>query len=160
VGNAKRGFQRLLNAVESLAADGIFNEKKVFIQSGHNPAFHPRFCEHKPFISMDEFDHWMEKAELIICHGGCTQLTAIRLGKVPVVMPRLEKYDEHINDHQVQLVRALAAEGRIVPAYEPEEFERAISEAWKRNAHPIPPPTSPMLSLLAQAITELSRQRA
>ncbi|MBN4054814.1 hypothetical protein JYT87_03805, partial [Nitrospira defluvii] len=51
-----------------------------------------------------------------------------RLGKTPIVMPRRKKYGEHINDHQVQLVQALAAEGRIIPAYEPEDLPRAIEE--------------------------------
>ncbi len=155
VGNATQGFRRLLDAVDDLADRGIFENEPVTIQSGHNDDFDSRCCEVRQFISMDEFDRLMESASLIICHGGCTQLQAIRLGKIPVVMPRREKYDEHVNDHQVQLVQALAAENRIVPAYEPDDLSAAIVEARRLNAHALPPPRSPMVSLVARAIEEL-----
>jgi UDP-N-acetylglucosamine transferase subunit ALG13 len=105
---------------------------------------------------MDEFERLMESASLIICHGGCTQLNAVRLGKIPVVMPRREKYREHVNDHQLQLVRALAAENKIVPAYEPEDLLTSIAEARRLNEHPVAMTASPMISLVAQAIEELT----
>ena len=156
VGNATQQFSRLLDAVDRAAEAGAFGSEKVLIQAGHNPEFQSDCCEVQPFISMDEFERLMETASLIICHGGCTQLNAIRLGKVPVVMPRREKHREHVNDHQLQLVRALAAESRIVPAYEPEDLISAIAEAKRLNEHPVEIPSSPMLSLVAQAIKELT----
>jgi UDP-N-acetylglucosamine transferase subunit ALG13 len=155
VGNANQGFRRLLEAVDAMAGYGAFRAEEVFIQSGHNSDFHPRHTRSTPFLPLDEFQQCLEKADLIICHGGCTQITAIRLGKVPVVMPRRRKYSEHVNDHQVQLVHALASEGRIIPAYELEDLPAAIEEARRRNNQPVPPPPSRMLSLVAQAIEEL-----
>ena len=156
VGNATQQFSRLLDAVDRATEAGAFGSEKVLIQAGHNPEFQSDCCEVQPFISMDEFERLMETASLIICHGGCTQLNAIRLGKVPVVMPRREKYREHVNDHQLQLVEALAAESRIVPAYEPDDLIHAIAEAKRLNEHPVEIPSSPMLSLVAQAIKELT----
>ena len=155
VGNATQQFSRLLDAVGRAAEAGTFGSEKVLIQAGHNPEFRSDGCEVQPFISMDEFERLMESASLIICHGGCTQLNAIRLGKVPVVMPRREKYHEHVNDHQLQLVEALAAESRIVPAYEPGDLIPAIEEARRLNEQPVEIPSSPMISLVAQAIKEL-----
>ena len=158
VGNATQQFSRLLDEVNRMAEGGSFGSEPVFIQSGHNPEFRSNRCEVQEFISMDEFERRMESADLIICHGGCTQLNAVRLGKVPVVMPRREKYREHVNDHQLQLVRALAAEQKIVPAYEPEDLSGAIAEARRLNEHPVAMISSPMISLVAQAIKELTRQ--
>lgn len=155
VGNATQGFRRLLGAVDDLAGKGFFEEDRVVVQSGHNADFQALHCEVTPFISMDDFNRMMESASLIICHGGCTQLQAICLGKIPVVMPRREKYGEHVNDHQVQLVAALAAENKIVPAYEPQDLAQAITEARQRNKTPLASQSSPMLSLVAQAIEEL-----
>lgn len=160
VGNALQSFHRLLEAIDRLAAGGFFGEREtVLIQSGNNADFHSSHCEVRPFMSMDEFNEKMQSASLIICHGGCTQLQAIWLGKVPVVMPRREKYGEHVNDHQVQLVEALAAQGKIVPAYEPADLPQAITRARRLNETPLAPPTSPMLSLVAQAIEELAGAR-
>ena len=156
VGNATQGFRRLLDAVDDLAGKDFFEEERVVIQSGHNADFQARHCDVTPFVSMDDFNQMMENASLIICHGGCTQLQAIRLGKIPVVMPRREKYGEHVNDHQMQLVDALAAERKIVPAYEPDDLAQAIIEARHLNKTPLIAQASPMLSLVAQAIKELA----
>lgn len=155
IGNPIQGFRRLLDAVDALAGKGIFRGQPVFAQAGHNPGFEPRYCESKPFVSMEEFNRRMQDAALIICHGGSTVLGAIRLGKVPVVMPRMKKYHEHVNDHQVQFVRALAAEGWLIPAYEPEDLAEAIEEAKCRKAQLVPLPPSQMLELVAKAIEEL-----
>ena len=160
VGNATQGFRRLLDAIERQAGAGLFGTEPVLIQSGHNSGFQSSRCEVKPFISMDEFNEAMESASLIICHGGCTQLHAVRLGKVPVVMPRRKKYLEHVNDHQVQLVEALALQGKIVPAYETGDLEEAITRARELNENPVVFAPSPMLSLVAQAIDELTEHTA
>jgi UDP-N-acetylglucosamine transferase subunit ALG13 len=159
VGNVNRGFQRLLDAVDALARDGFFGDEPVFIQSGQNPAFHTEHCSYKAFLPMDEFQERLEKSHLIICHGGSTVLSAVRLGKVPVVMPRRKAYAEHINDHQVQFVQALACEGWIVPASEPEDLPKAISRA-REHAQAIPLPKSRMIELVAQAVDELGAEKA
>lgn len=156
IGNGTQNFRRLLRAVDDLAGNGFFNDEKVFIQTGNNPEFIPNHCEYTPFLSMEEFEHLMEDANLIICHGGCgTLLHSMRLGKLPVVMPRRKKYDEIVNDHQLQLVQALAAEGKVIPAYEPTELKDAIDTARLRNAQPLTLSAPPLLSMISQAIDEL-----
>ena len=72
-------------------------------------------------------------------------------------MPRRKHYGEHVNDHQMQLVNELASQGRVVPAYEPEDLTDAILEARERNTHSVSPHPPQMINLVAQAITELSR---
>jgi UDP-N-acetylglucosamine transferase subunit ALG13 len=156
VGNATQGFRRLLYAVDKLVGMGSSGLKPVLIQVGHNAGFQPAHCEAVSFLSMEEFQKQMERADLIITHGGCgTLLSALRLGKVPVVMPRRKQYGEHVNDHQVQLVEALAAEGWVVPAYEPEGLEVAIAKARECGRRNGPRPPSRMVALVGQAIDEL-----
>lgn len=155
VGNPIQGFRRLLDAVDDLAGDGVFGDQSVFVQTGHNPGFEPRYCEAKPFVSMEEFEGRMRDAALIICQGGSTVLAAVRLGKVPVVMPRMKKYHEHVNDHQVQFVRALAVEKWLIPAYEPENLPGAIAEGLTAGRVPMAVPPSQMCELVARAIQEL-----
>jgi UDP-N-acetylglucosamine transferase subunit ALG13 len=156
VGNATQQFRRLLDAVDRVAESGAFGSERIFIQSGHNPGFQSLHCEVQPFVSMDEFEKLMSSATLIICHGGCTQLHAVRLGKVPVVMPRRKKYGEHVNDHQLELISALASEKKVVPAHEAADLAAAITEARRLNENPLPISSSPMLSLVARAIEELA----
>lgn len=164
VGNGTRGFHRLLEVVDSLAGKGMLGDEKVFLQTGNTLDFRPSHCEYKPFLSMDEFQEYMEKADLIITHGGCgTLLTAVRLGKFPVAMPRRKKYGEIVNDHQIQIVQALAAEGRVIPAYEPEDLPgaivRALEENARRKAREVRSEErkSPMLELVERTIEELQK---
>ncbi len=157
VGNPTQGFRRLLDAVDALAGRGAFGTAPVFVQSGHNPGFSPRHCEATPFISTEEFERRMRGALLIISHGGSTVLSAIRLGKTPIVMPRMARYGEHVNDHQVQFVRALATDGRLIPAFEPEDLGPAVSKGLEDERRPMALPMSQMPQLVAQAIVELTR---
>jgi len=72
-----------------------------------------------------------------------------------VVMPRLKRYGEHVNDHQVQLVEALSQEGLIIPAFESEDLPHAIAEARARATSPVPLSSSLMIPLVAKAVEDL-----
>jgi UDP-N-acetylglucosamine transferase subunit ALG13 len=155
VGNAKQGFGRLLNAVGSLAARGRFRDEPVIVQYGHNLGFSAAGCECVPFLSMGDFQRLLEEADVVVSHGGSTVLAAVRLGKVPVVMPRRRAYHEHVNDHQVRFVEALAEEGCVVPVYEPSDLEGALARARQPREDRWQPERADMLSLVRQAIAEL-----
>ncbi|MCX5720874.1 MAG: glycosyltransferase [Nitrospirae bacterium] len=160
VGNGSQGFLRLLNAVEMLAGNGLLASDQVCIQGGNNPSFVPKFCKKYDFLSMDQFAKFIRDADLIIAHAGAgTLFHVLQARKVPVVMPRRRQYGELVDDHQVELLQALALEGRVVPAYEPEDLPAAITEARRRSKQPMQPPPSRMLELVGQAITELIGKR-
>ncbi len=156
VGNATQHFRRLLETVDRLAGNGLLKGEKVVIQSGNNSDFHASNCADEPFLPMEEFAKKISEAHLVICHAGAgTLFHILREGKIPIVMPRQKRYGEHIDDHQLELTKALAEEGRVIPAYEPEDLPGAIEEARRRNTQPVPPPPSKMLNLVAKAIEEL-----
>jgi UDP-N-acetylglucosamine transferase subunit ALG13 len=157
VGTATQGFPRLLRAVDEHAGAGLFGEEPVLMQVGSTRDFIPRHAEWRPFWPRPEFDRLVREASLIVMHGGATVLEVVRLGKVPVVMPRRKKYGEHVNDHQLELVELLAAEGRLVPAWEPGDFPAAVREARGRAAPPVR--SAPMVGLVEAAIRELIERR-
>jgi UDP-N-acetylglucosamine transferase subunit ALG13 len=154
VGTPTQGFSRLLQAVDRLTGRGLFAGETVFMQIGSTSDFVPRHCDWAVFVPRSEFERRVVDAGLVICHGGTTVLEMVRVGKVPVVMPRRRKYGEHINDHQVELVELLASEGRVVPAWEPTDLPGAIVDARGRIARPVT--KSEIGSLVEAAIRELS----
>ena len=159
VGNATQGFQRLLDAVDVLAEQGIFEGEQVFVQSGNNPNFRPHYCKQKPFLSMEEFDKSICKASLVICHAGAgTLIHILQQGKVPVVMPRRKMYGELVDDHQVELVKALSEEKRVIAAFEPEELKGAVATAWQLQTAAISTQKPPILDIVRKAIQELHRK--
>jgi UDP-N-acetylglucosamine transferase subunit ALG13 len=158
VGNANQGFGRLLREVDRLAGEGLFGSEEVFLQTGRRPGFTPQHGQYKDFLSSQEFAEKIRQASLIVCHGGCTVLQVISLGKLPVVMPRMRRYREHINDHQVLFVRALAETGRLIPAYEPADLQKAILSAREKGGRqtlPLEPPK--IRDMIRQAIEDLSK---
>ena len=143
----------MVSAVDALCGSGAFGEEPVLVQRGHTDGDTLAHCRSVDFLPSDEFDRHLGDASLVVCHGGTTQLSAIRLGKIPIVMPRLRRFGEHINDHQVQLVQALAAEGLVVPAYEAGDLAGAITEARQRRGQAVP--TCVMVDLVAEALQQV-----
>jgi len=160
VGNATQPFSRLLEAVDRLIGEGVFNHAPVLIQCGHAGGFQARHCEQRDFLAMDEFVGALRQAELVIAHGGAgTLFHLLQAGKVPIVMPRRAQYGEHVDDHQYELVQALSEEGRVIPAYEAVDLPAAIEQArqWNGRAERAPAPT--IQRLVAEAIEELLSER-
>jgi len=160
VGNATQGFRRLLNAVDWLAGENFFKGEEVFVQAGNNPDFASLHCKQVDFLPMTQFAQIIHKADVVIGHAGAGTLFHIfQAGKVPVVMPRQAKYTEHVDNHQVELVRILAAAGRLVPAYEPDDLPNAIDQEKRRVQLNVSPPSSRMLHLVSDAIDEIAKHQ-
>jgi UDP-N-acetylglucosamine transferase subunit ALG13 len=155
VGYAKQRFRRLLDGVARLAEAGALEEEVVMLV-GHDDEFFSPACRILHFISHDEFSRLVQTAELVICHGGSgTLLDVISAGKVPVAMARRMKYGEHVDDHQTELVDALAAAGRVVAVSEPEELAAAIARA--RTLSALPRRTPPLVAMVAALVERLMR---
>ena len=133
VGTHEQPFDRLIRAVDALVANGEV-EEKVFIQTGYC-GYVPEHCSWRRFIPAPEMHSHMEAANVVITHGGPSSfIEAMAAGKVPVVVPRYERYGEHVNDHQETFVR-LVAERRcgIVPVYDVADLGLAIDEARRQS---------------------------
>lgn len=99
VGTHEQPFNRLVKAVDDLKMSGKITDS-VFIQTGYS-TYIPKACEYKDFITMDQMNKYMEEADTIITHGGPSSfIMALQHNKVPIVVPRLSQFNEHVNDHQ------------------------------------------------------------
>ena len=125
VGTHGQPFTRFLSALAGL--DG-----EVVVQYGHNdpPAGVSQAVAFMPFDVLN--DH-MRRADVVITHAGVgSVLCAREAGHVPVVVPRLHRYDEHVDDHQLELVAALGVGGHIVPVMDMAELPDAVQKAGRR----------------------------
>ena len=59
----------------------------------------------------------VEDARIVITHGGpASFIMPLQIGKTPIVVPRQHRFDEHVNDHQVEFARNVAQrKGTIIP---------------------------------------------
>lgn len=121
-------FDRLLKEIDRLVESGEIKEK-IFAQTGAS-TYIPKYYDYKAFLSVDEFKKYQEEASLIISHGGTGALIgASKLGKNIIAVPRLGKYREHTDDHQIQVVNVLEKEGYIRAVYEIEKLGEVIKDA-------------------------------
>ncbi len=100
-------FKRLLDKMDEIAPR---LEDEVVLQKG-NYAFEPRHCV--SFSANPSLDEWLDRANLVISHGGYTVVELIRRKKQFIVFPRLKRYGEVCNDHQVEFCQALSERLRL-----------------------------------------------
>ena len=121
-------FDRLLKELDKLIESGAVKDQ-VFAQTGAS-TYVPKHYEYKPFLSVDEFKEYQANASIIISHGGTGALiSASKLGKNIIAVPRLAKFGEHTDDHQLQIVDVLKNEGYVRAVYDIEKLGIVISEA-------------------------------
>lgn len=110
VGTHEQPFDRLIQAVDELVRDKVILDE-VFMQIGYS-TYEPKYTKWSKVITYNEMAHYEDKADIIITHGGpATFMSALSKGKVPIVVPRLEKYGEHINDHQLDFAKKVKNRG-------------------------------------------------
>jgi UDP-N-acetylglucosamine transferase subunit ALG13 len=141
-------FARLLRAIAPLASE---SRLELFVQRGPGTeefAYLPGAA----MILREQFAERLTWADVVVCHGGAgTLYEAHRAGHRPLVMPRLARFGEHVNDHQDELVVALAKRGLAVRLHGPELLA-AVRSATHRSAAPVSGAGSAMQ--LAKAVEE------
>lgn len=112
LGTQNNNFDRLLNAIEQNIDNGNIKDK-VIVQSGFTK-FHSDNMEIFKFIEKEKLLELQDEADLIITHGGVGSIiSSIKKRKKVLVVPRLKKYGEHVNNHQLQIARKFGQEGYV-----------------------------------------------
>ncbi len=109
VGTHEQSFERLVRCVDELKGSGVLNED-VFIQTGYTD-YEPQHCQWSKLLPYSEMQRYVQEARIVITHGGPSSfIMPLQIGKTPIVVPRQEKFGEHVNDHQLNF--ALEVEKR------------------------------------------------
>ncbi len=109
VGTHEQQFDRLIKAVDKLVEDKVITEE-VIIQTGYS-TYEPKYCKWSKLLPYKDVVKNVEQARIVITHGGPSSfIMPLQIGKTPIVVPRQKKYDEHVNDHQLDF--ALEVEKR------------------------------------------------
>ena len=110
VGTHEQPFNRLIEEVDRLKGEGLITEE-VIIQRGYS-TYEPKHCKYYDLIPWEEMQRYNKEARIIITHGGpASFIDVLSLGKKPIIVPRQEKYGEHVNDHQILFSKQLIERG-------------------------------------------------
>lgn len=107
VGTHEQPFNRLVKCIDDLKKDGTISEE-VIIQTGYS-TYEPKYCKWQKFFPYQEMLQLVDKARIVITHGGPSSfIMPLQIGKTPIVVPRRHEFNEHVNNHQVSFVKAVA----------------------------------------------------
>ena len=125
LGSQKFQFNRLLISIDKLIQKKIITEE-VFAQIGYSD-YKPKHYRYKEFLNRDEFVEMESKADIVLTHGGTGAIIgAVKKGKKVIAVPRLSKYGEHVDDHQLQLVAQFKSQNLIYGLNDCSELEESI----------------------------------
>lgn len=127
VGSQKFQFNRLLKKIDELIENSIIKEN-VFAQIGVSN-YKPMNYEYIDFMTQEEFNRKLDECDLLITHAGTGVIVnAVKREKKVIATPRLSKYGEHVDDHQIQLIQQFDELKFIEPLYEIDELEKKLKE--------------------------------
>ena len=148
LGTQKQKFYRLLEAVEKLNTN-----EEIVVQAGGSADYKSDKIKIFDFISYDEMQKYIDKADLIITHGGTGSIIMpLQKGKKVIACPRLEKYEEHINDHQKEIVDVFALEGHILKFDDGDNLQDVYEKAKSFKPIPYKSNTENFIKKLVQTI--------
>ena len=120
-------FDRLVESVDKAIGTGIIKDE-VFAQISDGK-YIPKNMEYVEILDKNEFDKKLIEADSLLSHAGMGSITmALNYDKPILVMPRLKKYGEHVNDHQLGTAIKFRDLGHVLVAVESDELPAKIEE--------------------------------
>ena len=108
LGTQKQQFNRLLDYIEKAKI-----KDEIVVQAGHTK-YESKKMKIFDFIDYDKMNEYVDKADVIITHGGTGSIIGpLKRGKKVIACARKSKYLEHVDDHQEQIVDVFA-EGEFI----------------------------------------------
>ena len=127
LGTQNNSFHRLLEKIEECINNKIIDEE-VIVQAGYTK-FESANMKIFDLIPKDELEKIQEKANFVITHGGVGSIvSSIERDKKVIAVPRLHEYEEHVNNHQLEIVQDFNKKGYIIGINKVEELEEAIKK--------------------------------
>lgn len=127
VGTHEQQFNRLIKYMDEYAEK---TNEIVVIQTGYS-TYKCKFADSYDFLTMNEMDNYISSANVVITHGGPSSfLSVIQKHKKVIVVPRLEKFEEHVNNHQADFLKKISGKfrGIIYPVIDINYLADTIKE--------------------------------
>jgi UDP-N-acetylglucosamine transferase subunit ALG13 len=124
-GNGVQSFSRLLDEIVRIAPQ---LPQPVIVQHGKT-AFSVEGIQSFDLVDSVSFQKLLTDCEVLITHGGGGSVfAALKIGKKPVVVPRLKKFDEIIDDHQVTFAHELQRQGKVIAVDDVSQLLAVVRE--------------------------------
>lgn len=127
VGTHEQPFNRLVECIDKLKKDGDIREE-VIIQTGYS-TYEPQHCKWQKLFPYQEMLKLVEEAQIVITHGGPSSfIMPLQIGKIPIVVPRRHEFNEHVNDHQRQIINVFNEKKYLIGIQNVEDLPEALKQ--------------------------------
>lgn len=127
LGSQKFQFNRLLIEIDELIDRGCIKEE-VFAQIGYSD-YYPKRFKFKKFLDRSEFSHLIESSDILITHGGTGAIiNGVKKNKKVIAAPRLKQFGEHVDDHQIEIVKQFTELNLISHVESMKDLEKRLNK--------------------------------
>ena len=154
LGTQKFQLNRLLIEMDEIIEKGLVKEE-VFAQIG-NSTYQPKNFKYEKFVDKSTFDDYISKADTIIAHSGVGSIiSSLKKEKKVIVYPRLAKYNEHVDDHQLDIASAFEKKRYVLCCYEDNELYKVLERSKNFDFKPYVSQTEQIVNIISDFMTGL-----
>ena len=151
LGTQDKTFTRLLDAIQKQIDNGNICEE-VVVQAGATK-YDSKDMKIFDLIDRDEFAELIKKCDLLITHGGVGSIiTGLKNDKKVIAAARLQRYGEHTNDHQIQIIEKFTDTGLILSLDNFDELDKVLEKVKKFKPKKFKSNTDNMIKLIEDYI--------
>lgn len=131
---------------------------RCLVQEGSSPV--PHGAEPLGLVPKDKLLRLMSESTVVVCQGGPGSICDARnCGFIPIVVPRLARHGEVVDDHQVSFTRHMARLGWVLAVESEADLHReltlALADPVRVRRLPEPSPAEASARLLATRVERL-----
>lgn len=147
LGSQKFQFNRVLEEMDRLIKEEYI-QCKVFAQIGYS-TYIPKYYEYSKFLDKNEYLAKIENSSIVVTHGGTGSIiNSVKKEKMVIGIPRLEKYGEHVDNHQLDIIEQFAEAELIYAIKEMDELLTALNKVESINFRKYQSNTENVIKLL------------
>ena len=117
-------FDRLIKKMDTL---GKYSKYSIFLQIGKTE-YQPKNCKYSNFLNNSEFEKMIDWADIVVSHAGVGSIIEIVKHKKNILLfPRLKKFGEAVDDHQLEICKAFKDKYKIQWTVDANNIEKLLS---------------------------------
>lgn len=151
LGTQKFPFNRLVKALNELIESGAYTPQEIVMQSTVYDE-KPKFA-HFDVIPLETFNSYLDNAEVIITHSGVNSIiSSMNRQKPLIVVPRMKKYGEHVDDHQIEIADLMKDKFKVLVCYDMDDLECLVRKSKIHKYNPWVSKRDGLISALRKVI--------
>lgn len=125
-GTHEHPFNRMIETANRISSDYC-----VIFQHGHTGVTNVSDRVHCiQWIAKDDMDYLMMTSAVNIIHAGTGSIiSCIKIGRRPIVVPRVARLGEHVDDHQLEIANGFEKKGLITVSRPGETIDARLIRA-------------------------------